>query len=50
MIIVGVVLLGGAVALMLLISFDTFLLRLGSARFIIIVFGLLIGLPGYYLF
>lgn len=48
--IVGMCLLGGGLTFLLMIAFDSFLLRFGSAKLFIIVFGVLIGLPGYYLF
>lgn len=48
--IVGMCLLGGGLTFLLMIAFDSFLLRFGSAKLFIIVFGVLIALPGYYLF
>ncbi|PYI39253.1 hypothetical protein CVS30_04605 [Arthrobacter psychrolactophilus] len=48
--IVGMCVLGGGLAFLLMIAFDSFLLRFGSAKLFIIVFGVLIALPGYYLF
>jgi len=48
--IAGMSVLGGGLTILLMIAFDSFLFRFGSARLIIIALGLLIGLPGYYLF
>ncbi|WP_146070279.1 hypothetical protein [Arthrobacter sp. GMC3] len=47
---VGVCLVGSGLAFWLLMSFDAFFLKLASPKLFVIVFGLLIGLPGYFIF
>lgn len=47
--IAGMCVVEGGLAFLFMFALDSFLLRFGSATLITIVFGLLIGLPGYYL-